>query len=326
MQNASYTHDSKSYKNTVMGFTIKPGFTIVELLVVIVVIGILATISLISYTGISIQAVIASSKADLANASKQIKMYQIENGSMPTSIDCSVPKPDPPKICIKSSGDNIFSYQYDNTTTPQSFCLISTLPNGTSYYIDYKGTPTLGSSCPLVIPTVTIGTQTWMAKNLNVGVMLTAPAAQTNNGTVEKYCYNNNPSNCDIYGGLYAQGEALNYLEIEGTQGICPSGFHLPRKTEFETLFTFLGGEAVAEPKLMIGGSSGFEAPLGGNYGSGVFGDYVMGTDGVYWTSTNFSAMPGYSWDRIISTNPAAETYWANMDSDWALSARCIKD
>ena len=54
-----------------------PGFTIVELLVVIVVIGVLATITIVSYTGITQRAIISSLQSDLTNNSNQLKMFQI---------------------------------------------------------------------------------------------------------------------------------------------------------------------------------------------------------------------------------------------------------
>ncbi|MEI6850721.1 MAG: prepilin-type N-terminal cleavage/methylation domain-containing protein, partial [Candidatus Saccharibacteria bacterium] len=55
-------------------------FTIVELLVVIVVIGILAAITIISYNGISKKATEASLQSDLSGASRQIEMYKTDNG------------------------------------------------------------------------------------------------------------------------------------------------------------------------------------------------------------------------------------------------------
>ena len=55
------------------------GFTIVELLVVIVVIGILVSISLISYSGIQNRAVAASMFSDLNSASTQLKIDQVIN-------------------------------------------------------------------------------------------------------------------------------------------------------------------------------------------------------------------------------------------------------
>ncbi|MDK2899336.1 MAG: ral secretion pathway protein, partial [Patescibacteria group bacterium] len=52
-----------------------PAFTIVELLIVIVIIGILAAITLVSYTGIASRANIATIQSDLSNASKKLSMY-----------------------------------------------------------------------------------------------------------------------------------------------------------------------------------------------------------------------------------------------------------
>ena len=38
--------------------------------------------------------------------------------------------------------------------------------------------------------TVLIGTQCWLRQNLNIGNMINSTNMQTNNGTIEKYCYN----------------------------------------------------------------------------------------------------------------------------------------
>ena len=46
----------------------------------------------------------------------------------------------------------------------------------------------------------------------------------TNNGIIEKYCYDNNPANCAIYGGLYQWNEMMQYTTQQGAQGICPNG------------------------------------------------------------------------------------------------------
>lgn len=50
---------------------------------------------------------------------------------------------------------------------------------------------------------VKIGNQWWMAENLNYGTMVDGSIYQSDDGTVEKYCYSNNETNCDNYGGLY---------------------------------------------------------------------------------------------------------------------------
>ena len=63
------------------------GFTIVELLIVIVVIGVLAAISVVAYNGIQ-QRAYASKAAQIANDySKIIRLYQTENGNYPTFGD-----------------------------------------------------------------------------------------------------------------------------------------------------------------------------------------------------------------------------------------------
>jgi hypothetical protein len=77
-------------------------------------------------------------------------------------------------------------------------------------------------------PTVQIGNQCWMAKNLNIGEMMISSytgynhSSVSNNGITEKYCQNNDSSNCLIYGGLYDWDEMMNYTTMEGARGICP--------------------------------------------------------------------------------------------------------
>ena len=63
----------------------KQGFTIVELLVVIVVISILASVTIVTYSGIQQRAYDASVRADLkANRTKLLE-YQTINGQYPTA-------------------------------------------------------------------------------------------------------------------------------------------------------------------------------------------------------------------------------------------------
>jgi PKD repeat protein len=76
--------------------------------------------------------------------------------------------------------------------------------------------------------TVEIGSQTWMAENLNY---------ETSNS----WTYNNDPGYGNIYGRLYNWEAALS---------ACPSGWHLPDKDEFNTLIVFLGGVTVAGGKM----------------------------------------------------------------------------
>lgn len=111
------------------------GFTIVELLVVIVVIGILAAVTAVSYAGVSNKANIAVMQSDLSNSSNQLKMYQATYGSYPTTIDPSTKCPTSPNydanLCLKTSQNNTYSYTSDGI----AFNLIETNANGLSYNV-----------------------------------------------------------------------------------------------------------------------------------------------------------------------------------------------
>lgn len=116
------------------------GFTIVELLVVIVVIGILAAITIVSYIGVSQNAVAAGLKSDLSNASNQLKMFYIEKGTYPTINNC--PSPGASEICLKTSNDNNLQYSVSNNLTPPTFNLTATNSSQT-YAIGGNGSVTI---------------------------------------------------------------------------------------------------------------------------------------------------------------------------------------
>jgi len=141
------------------------GFTIVELLVVIVIIGILATLALVSYTGISKKATIASLQLDLSSAAGQLKVFQVDKGYYPTAIDCTA-TPIVDSICLKASPGNSFTDYPYSRPTPQTFTL--TYKNGSNIWrinessspFEFVPEPTItpvnfaytGSNQPYVVP------------------------------------------------------------------------------------------------------------------------------------------------------------------------------
>ena len=121
-----------------------PAFTIVELLVVIVVIGILAAITVVSYSGITNRAVIANAQSDLSNASKKLKLYQLENDTYPIDKAAAI------NAKLIPNSDN-YSYYVDNTTNPKTFCIsYINLDNNIAYSINQDGSPIPAPYCPVL--------------------------------------------------------------------------------------------------------------------------------------------------------------------------------
>jgi len=94
------------------------GFTIVELLVVIVVIGILATITIVSYVGISTKAGLASAQLDLSNATTKLNVYYSFYGAYPIldgTTNCPIaPSTIDNNYCLKVSPGNTLNYSIDH--------------------------------------------------------------------------------------------------------------------------------------------------------------------------------------------------------------------
>ncbi|MCX6272816.1 MAG: hypothetical protein NTU44_16685 [Bacteroidetes bacterium] len=185
-----------------------------------------------------------------------------------------------------------------------------------------------------VYPTIQIGAQCWMKKNLNVGTMIPGANSQTNNSIIEKYCYDDNATNCAIYGGLYQWDELMQYTTTEGAQGICPTGWHIPSDAEWTIQTNYLGGESVAGGKMKETGTthwlspntsatnlSGFTA-LGAGYRNDG-GDFSnLAYNAVFWSSTEFPTTIGFG--RNLG-NDRANVYRLGYYKIKGLSLRCTR-
>jgi uncharacterized protein (TIGR02145 family) len=140
--------------------------------------------------------------------------------------------------------------------------------------------------------------------------------------------YNSASSNNSVYGKLY------NGYAIMDSRNVCPLGWHVPTKSEFDLLIAYYGGSAMAGQALkdttsnwlspnLADNSSGFSGQPGGMYSSGNF--FGLGTDANFWTSTYFS--PTFQWPFLVrlsnSANGAGSDY---VHRSSFLSVRCIKD
>ena len=175
---------------------------------------------------------------------------------------------------------------------------------------------------------VTIGTQTWTSKNLNVSTYRNGdkiPQVQDKNAWAKlktgAWCYyENKTANGTKYGKLY------NFYAVDDPRGLAPFGYHIPTEAEWTLLTNYLGGDDKSGAKMKSrsgwkdnlngNNTSGFNALPGGcRNGSANF--TVVGSQCIFWTSQDI-----YSWnvnDRCYSTVRIAE-------ESRGYSVRCVKD
>jgi uncharacterized protein (TIGR02145 family) len=176
--------------------------------------------------------------------------------------------------------------------------------------------------------TVQIGGQCWLKENLDVGTRINNNQFQTNNGTIEKYCYDNDPNNCIIYGGLYQWNETMQYSTIPGTQGICPIGWHIPTQNELEGLAAIVIYDGNALKAIGQGtgngagtNASGFSALLSGQCTAFAF--YNLGFNSHLWSSSEYDTNFGWGWELYYDSSSIV---YSNYNKNGGLCVRCIKD
>ncbi|HNS17040.1 MAG TPA: FISUMP domain-containing protein [Bacteroidales bacterium] len=247
--------------------------------------------------------------------------------------------------------------------------ILTGLINDTSYYVrasatnsagtaygEQVGFTTRGSPCPGIpyvewqgttYSAILVGNQCWLRENLDVGSMIHVGLKQQDNSILEKYCYGNDPENCIKYGGLYQWPEAMQYVTQQGTQGICPPGWHIPRDDEMNVLAGFADSQFDADDALWYNaGFQGFDA--GKNLRS-IFSWTTNGTDlygfsqlgsGFAWVGTNFGYLNAYgimwtsseiegantAWDREIYHSQDGIERWPADKGSFGLSIRCLSD
>ena len=225
------------------------------------------------------------------------------------------------------------------------------LNQATSACSDYCGLPVTDSRDGKSYNTILIGTQCWMAQNLNIGVRINGNQYQLNNGTIEKYCYNNLESMCDVYGGLYQWNELMNYTTSSNTnpsgrQGICMTGWHVPSESEWCQMETLMDPTVNCNSTDVTGTDAGGKMKETGithwitpNTGAiNTFGLSILPGGQVYPTSA-FSnrGQYGYFWPATESSANGAGFYlvlyntsqiarYTNKSKAYGMSARCVKD
>ncbi len=162
--------------------------------------------------------------------------------------------------------------------------------------------------------TIQIGSKTWMAENLDYRPSLTFFGNVQDYSKANYYCYNNDTTNCDKYGVLY---------DIDALKNACPVGWHVPSKSEFDTLLkSFEGNRKKAFSGIIVGGTLGFDASLGGYFNRRGYCEDINKI-GQYWSSTQENK---YHFTSLMVNKVISTAYISNELNSCALSVRCVKD
>ncbi len=357
---------------------IPKAFTLVELLVVIAIVGLIAAISIIALNSARAKSRDAKRAADIKQISTALALFFNDAGRYPDDLEWAsgsleyngqtylavIPSAPSPADGSCDGATNQFSYTQDDNGASYTitFCTggvvgalaggeLCATPSGMNScnvgggggVAACSGSTSCGDTCSYGgedYPTVSINGQCWFAKNLNIGTMVPGVNNQTNDGIMEKYCYNDNSADCTTYGGLYQWDEVMQYSVSEGAQGVCPSGWHVPTDAEQHALDDYLkdpgqdcnpnrnhlsypwGWECdTAGTKLKLGGSSGFEGLFAGYRDAGNGSFALQENSGLFWSSLSNGAS---AWRRHLdSSSLVARAY---NDQNFGFSVRCIQD
>jgi len=196
---------------------------------------------------------------------------------------------------------------------------------------------------------VTIGSQTWMAENLNYAYTDVSFYNGVFSSDSTSWCYYNKESNCDAYGRLYTWSAVMDSAgfisEKNGTlacglgkkckpnkphRGVCPDGWHVPTQLEFDVLYKVIGGENMAGLKLKSTsgweGENGIDAvsfgilPAGFRYNGGAY--MYMNERSAFWSASEYGL--GEAYVQVFSYGEAV--YPQRFSKLGCASLRCIRD
>jgi uncharacterized protein (TIGR02145 family) len=237
------------------------------------------------------------------------------------------PNADGKRMIIARLGDNQGRYGYDTVRIQVLYHAVVQNLGGTNYR------------------TRRIGSQTWMIQNLNTGTQVAASGtAQTN---TQKFCYGDSLANCNVTGGLYQWHRVMNLattcmttdcaaqISAGNHQGICPTGWHIPKDADWQTLVSFATANMDSLSGRLLRASSGWDASLGqgldqigfegqpgGLWATGAFNSKQ--SSAVYWTPQQNNAFGAWQWGLLGNT--FLEKSFQALSKARAYSVRCVKD
>lgn len=236
-------------------------------------------------------------------------------------------------------GGNFLGVYYPNPNYSNNFAIV--MP-GADYSNMGLGTVTFANSTVTiggrVYRTVTIGTATWLAENLDYkfqvdGSQIPIGVSGTPS-TPSAWYYNNDETTYGVDGnkyGLLYNWYATKYLE-DNKSTLLPEGWRVPSGTDWDTLATAVGGVSTAGTilKAAAGWTNGagtddygFNAlPSGGYFGS----FQGLGLFINYWTTTeNTSGPPGAAYNYYLNPDPSLNSTFTSMKTEGHY-VRLVKD
>lgn len=344
-----------------MKYNNKKGFTLIELLVVIAIIGILSGLIIVTMSGATTSANDAKRKSNLDTIRKALMYTGALNGNtfpISTSL-CNIGSNCPSTLTTflfdmlpTLPTDPVSGYYtYITDSTGSRFTISANLSTGALSYSNGSGATTGavdidGNS----YGAVTIGTQTWMTSNLMTtryrnGVAIVhenSSGAWTSGTNNDHYSYPPTTANVETtlsdvtsnnLGFLYQQGAVLS------SNGLCPSGWHVPSDAEFKTLVEYLGTagcETTTGWQCSPAGASLKEAGTAhwnsGNTGTNTSGFSAVGT-GYRYTDGSFFNRSVYTGLWSSSSTLDRYLYYAESrvhrdanSAAYGFSVRCLKD
>jgi len=200
-----------------------------------------------------------------------------------------------------------------------------------------------GMSVRYVMPVSTIGTQTWMATNLDVtqyrngdSILQITNATAWAAATTGAWCWYG--FNYASYGTVY--GKLYNNYAITDPRGLAPLGWHIPSDYEWQKLSTYIGGSSNGYKLKEIGTTHwttpntgatdayGFDSiPSGGISAAGAFSN--IGTNALYWTSTYWPVdlTPNIGWTGYsLAYNTTTLSKGVIINPTAGAAVRCVKD
>ena len=187
-------------------------------------------------------------------------------------------------------------------------------------------------------PTVVIGTQVWMKYNLAVATYQNGDAIEgadlpfNRTSTTPAWCYYaHDATNNATYGKLY------NGYAVNDTRNICPVGFRVPTQADFNTLASFIGGNANGgklketgtthwtTPNTLATNTTLFTALPGGYMGNANSSSY-LNNQGYFWSATPITGGGSTNYIRYLIYSSGSFTESTAFVLEGGASVRCIKN